>query len=59
MPRFGGPGKKRKRCINRACKGVQQDVQPKDTPLSDVSNTQSKPVNQTVSRYTTEEVMKV
>lgn len=67
MPRFGGPGKKKKRCINRACKGIKEELRPapaakKATQLSDITNTQSQlsqPKNQTVSHYTAEEIMKV
>ena len=68
MLKFGGPGKKKKRCIQRACKGVQEDTQTTTTSLSGINASCSKgastSLNHTMNvdalaRYTTEEIIKV
>ena len=64
MPKFGGPGKKKKRCIERACKQHASAVlsHTSNTVTSVQSQSQSESVKlnvDTLHRYTTEEIIKV
>ena len=66
MPRFGGPGKKKKRCIKRTCNGSQPgEVLSNITNTSSVKRPHSKAQPKTSSvksphsKYTTEEIIKV
>ena len=65
MPRFGGPGKKKKRCIERACKGSQTEEVLVLSDATNASCVKSSPVSESqnkvhvMQQYTAEEIIKV